>query len=328
MSNPNFDQLVSTTLKNYRPQMADNITAQIALLAKLKEMGFYREESGGTSIVEPLMIALNSTVSSYSRYDPIDVTPQTGITAAEYNWKQVAGSVSIDGFSEFVNQGDKTKIINLLDKKILQLEISMVDSIDNMLMLDGTGNGGKDITGLSLMVEDGAAWSTVGGIDSNANTYWRNQYIDNAGSWAATGLDNLRTLINNCSRMSMDENSGLIVSDQGLYEAYEKSNVVNLTIQNTKMGDLGFTHLVYKGIPWIWDSHVPTALDGTGSTHHAWVLMAKYLNWVVGKGRNFITTPFQKPDNQEAKVAQQILYGQLTTNNRSRQGVLDGVTLP
>ena len=328
MSNPNFDQLVSTALKNYRSTMADNITLQIALLAKLKELGFMREEEGGTSIVEPLMIAENSTVSSYSGYDIIDTTPQTGMTAAEFNWKQVAGSVSISGFQEFVNSGSKTKIIHLLGKKIEQLEISMRQRINNMLMLDGTGNGGKDITGLSLLVEDGAAWSTVGGIDSNANTYWRNQYIDNAGSWAATGLDNLRTLINNCSRGALDENSGLIVSTQGLYEAYEKSAVVNLMIQNTKMAELGFTHQVYKGIPWIWDSQVPTALDGTASTHHCWVLMAKYLNWVVGKGRNYITTPFQKPENQEAKVAQQILYGQLTTSNRARQGVLDGVTLP
>lgn len=328
MSNPNFDQLVATTLKNYRAIMADNVSRQIPLLAKLKELGFYREEEGGTSIVEPLMHALNTTVSSYSGYDPIDVTPQTGMSAAEYNWKQVAGSVSISGFQEFVNSGSKTRIIQLLSKKIEQLEISMKDAIAVMLTSDGTGNGGKDITGLRLLVEDGAAWSTVGGIDSNANTYWRNQFIDNAGSWAATGLDNLRTLINNCSRGVLDENSGLIVSTQGLYEAYEKSAVVNLMVQNTKMADLGFTHLVYKGIPWIWDVTVPLAIDGTASTHSAWVLMAKYLNWVVGKGRNFITTPFQRPDNQEAKVAQQILYAQLTTNARGRQGLLDGVTLP
>lgn len=328
MSNPNFDQLVSTTLKNYRAIMADNITLQLALLAQLKKMGFIREEPGGTTIVEPLMIAENSTVSSYSGYDIIDTTPQTGMSAAEFNWKQVAGSVSISGFQEFVNSGDKVKIINLLEKKIMQLEISMRQRINNMLMLDGTGNGGKDITGLSLLVEDGAAWSSVGGIDSNANTYWRNQFIDLGGSWAASGLDNLRTLINNCSRPSLGESVGLIISTQGVYEAYEKSAVVNLQVTDTNMADLGFKHLVYKGIPWVWDTQVPLALDGTGSTHAVWVLMSQYLNFVIGKGRNFISTPFQKPENQEAKVSQMILYAQLTTNNRARQGLMDGIVLP
>lgn len=328
MSNPNFDQLVSTTLKNYRKIMADNISLQIALLAQLHKLGFVREEAGGTSIVEPLMIAENTTVSSYSGYDIIDTTPQTGMSAAEFNWKQVAGSVSISGFQEFVNSGDKTKIIGLLEKKILQLEISMRQKINDMLMKDGTGNGGKDITGLSLLVEDGAAWSTVGGIDSNANTYWRNQHIDLGGSWAANGLDNLRTLINNCSRPSLGESVGLIISTQSVYEAYEKSAVVNLQVTDVSMADLGFKHLVYKGIPWVWDTQVPLALDGVAGTHALWVLMSQYLNFVIGKGRNYITTPFQKPDNQEAKVSQTILYGQLTTNNRARQGLLDGITLP
>ena len=39
----------------------------------------------------------NETVSSYSDYDAVSLTPQTGISASEWNWKQYAASISISG---------------------------------------------------------------------------------------------------------------------------------------------------------------------------------------------------------------------------------------
>ena len=95
MANPNFSVLAATTLKNYRNQMADNLTGHEALLWELKSKGFMRTEDGGTSIVEPLLYGRNTTVKSYNGYDVLDTTPQTGITAAEYDWKQIAGTVSM-----------------------------------------------------------------------------------------------------------------------------------------------------------------------------------------------------------------------------------------
>jgi len=50
------------TLKNYRGQLADNITNHQVLWLQLKERGFIREDEGGTSIVETLLIERNSTV--------------------------------------------------------------------------------------------------------------------------------------------------------------------------------------------------------------------------------------------------------------------------
>lgn len=328
MSNPNFDTLIATTLKNYRQKLSDNITAKQALFYQLKQKGFIREEDGGTTIVEPLLIGTNSTVKSYQGYDVIDTTPQEGISAAEYAWKQIAGSLSISGREKFINGGSKVKILSLLESKVKQLEMSMQFELNRQLQLDGSGNGGKDLGGLSLLVEDGAAWSTVGGIDSNANTYWRNQFIDNNGSWATAGLDNMRTLYNNCGRQGLNEFPTLIQSSQGIYEAYEKSLTVNERFMDMSMGDAGFLNLMYKKTPWVFDSDIPTGLDGTGGTLALYMLNSSYLNLVIGKGKNFVATPMQKPENQEAEVSQVIFYGNMTTSNRARQGVLDGVTLP
>lgn len=324
MANPNFDTLVSTTLKNYRANLADNITAHQVLWYQLKERGFVREDEGGTSIVEPLLVERNSTVASYSGYDIIDTTPQAGITAAEFNWKQVAGSVSISGEEEFKNSGSKTKVISLLQSKITQLELSMMLEINRQLQLDGTGNGGKDITGLGLAVEDGAAWSTYGGIDSNTYTYWRNQWASNVSITVASPphtayLNALRTMYNSCMRGKVKPT--VIISDQFLYEQYEASLAPNERYMDMKLGDAGFMNLMFKMTPWTFDEDMPGASNVVTSDNHELVMLnADFLKFVIGKGKNFVVTDMQRPENQDAKVSQVIMYGNLTCSNRARQG--------
>ena len=50
--------------------------------------------------------------------------------------KQVAGSVTIDRFSERENAGD-AQLINLFDAKMQQLEMSFQDAISVMMYADG-----------------------------------------------------------------------------------------------------------------------------------------------------------------------------------------------
>lgn len=311
------------TLKNYRGQLADNITNHQVLWLQLKERGFIREDEGGTSIVETLLIDRNTTVKSYSGYDIIDTSPQAGFTAAEFDWKQVAGSVTISGEEEFKNSGSKTRVINLLQSKITQLELSMMLEINRQLQADGTGNGGKDITGLALAVEDGATFSTYGGINSSTFAYWRNQWLSDVSIATSAPfsayLDGLRTLYNSCSRGKVKPT--LIVSDQFLFEKYESSLTVNERFMDMRLGDAGFLNLMYKATPWVFDDDMPGASLAVGSDNHELVMLnADFLKFVMGKGKNFVVTDFQRPENQDAKVSQILLYGNLTCANRQRQG--------
>lgn len=315
MSNPNFSTLVATTLKNYQPRLSDNITEHQVLLYILKEKGFVVEREGGESIVEPLLVGENSTVGSYNGYDLIPTTPQTGITAAEYDWKQVAGVFSISGREEFQNMGSKTRVISLVESKIEQLETSMRLDVNEQLFGDGTGNAGKDITGLALAVENGAAWSSYGGIDSNANTYWRNTWLAEAG---ALDLASMRNVFNSASRGKSTPR--IIITTQSVYEDYEALVLANndITRTDTKLGDAGFQNLLFKGVPMVFDEDCTTG--------DMYFLNPDYMRFVIGKGRNFVPTPTQKPDNQDARLSMVLLYCNLTVNNRKRQAVLDGIT--
>lgn len=316
-ANPSFSTLVATTLKNYRPQLADNITSHQALFFLLKEKGFFETKDGGESIVEPLLHEENSTVGSYRGYDIIDISPQEGISAAEYDWKQIAGTVSISGREEFQNSGSKQKVIDLLRGKVRQLEITMENEVNRQLFADGTGNSGKDITGLNLAVENGSAWSTYGGIDSSlaANAFWRNTWVDQAGGLA---LPQMRTVFNSSSRGN--SHPMLMITTQSIFEGYETLVLANndITRTDSKLGDAGFQNLLFKGVPMVFDSDCPAGV--------MFFLNPDFMRFVIGRGRDFVTTPMVKPDDQDSKLSQILLYCNLTINNRERQGRLDGIT--
>jgi hypothetical protein len=334
MSNPNFDAIISTTLKNYRPTLNDNLTNHQALTFQLNKKGYVREDRGGTTIVEPLLYGRNTTVKSYDGYDIIDTSPQEGITSAEFNWKQIAGSVTISGREEFINSGSKTQVISLLRAKMTQLEMSMQIEMNAQLQGDGTGNAGKDLTGLQLAIEDGNAWSTYGGIDSNAYAYWRNQWIGNNGGGTITfGTTStygvliriMTTMYNSCMRGTIRPT--LIVTDQQIYEIYEQ--FMQFTSPNyqipvdREMADAGFMNLAFKGVPMVFDQDNPGFAFGASNNHEMRFLNADFLRLVIGSGKNMVTTDFQRPENQDARVAQTLWYGNLTCANRQRQGLIN-----
>ncbi len=322
--NPTFTTFLASTLRNYRSKLVENLMGHNALFWQLRKRGFVTEESGSRSIVQPLMYGQNSTVSSYAGWDLLDVTPQLGITAAEYAWKFVAGTVTISGEEEFKNSGSKTRIFNLLEAKIRQLELSMQLQLNIQLFSDGSGNGGKDITGLAAAVEDGATWGTYGGIDGSDadNAWWRNAWVDVDATYAdfATAIDNtvaglfvMRNMFNTVSLGNSKPT--LIITTQGLfeeYEAYIEGDKLRLT--SLELADAGFQNLTFKGVPIIFDEDL--------TADSMLFLNSDFMKFVIGKGRNFVNTPFVKPQNQDAKVAQVLFAGQLTLSKRDQHGRL------
>ncbi len=325
--NATFTTFLTSTLRNYRSKLVENLMGHNALYWQLKKRGFVTEESGSRSIVQPLMYGQNSTVSSYAGWDLLDVTPQEGITAAEYAWKFIAGTVTISGEEEFKNSGSKTRIFNLLEAKIRQLELSMQLQMNIQLFSDGSGNGGKDITGLLAAVEDGGSWSTYGGIDGSttANSWWRNAYIDfNASytSWSTAagksvkGLAAMRNMYNTISLGN--SKPSLIVTNQAWFEQYEGDiEGDKLRLTSTELADAGFQNLTFKACPMIFDEDL--------QANTMLFLNSDFMKFVIGKGRNFVNTPFVKPQNQDAKVSQVLFAGQLTLSKRDQHGRINEI---
>jgi len=311
--NPDFNALLSTTLQNYQPTLVDNIFKDLVLLNHLNERGRVQVEDGGTSIVEPLMYAVNNTVSSYSGYDAIDLTPQDGISAAEYQWKQIAASIAISGIEEAKNRGTEA-IIKLLNAKVQQAEMSLKSSLNDMLFSDGTGNGGKDFNGLGNIV--GTQNNTVGGIDASANSWWNPTQATTMA--AALSLQNMADVYNRASKGS--DVPDLIVTNHTLFEEYESLLQNNVRYQDVAKANAGFTNLMFKQTPIVFD----LALATDASDAPMYFLNTKYLKLTGMTGYWFTTTDFQKGTvaGVDARYALVMAFGELTCSNRARQGYI------
>jgi hypothetical protein len=84
------------------------------------------------------------------------------------------------------------------------------------------------------------------------------------------------------------------------------------------MGDLGFNNLKYKDAVWTWDPN--------GTAGYIYLLNSKALELVQHEKRLFTMSEWVKPADQDLKVAQIFWAGELTTNNRRKLAVLQGVT--
>lgn len=309
--NANFDALLSTTLANYRDKLTDNVFTARPLTYWLMDKGRIRTESGGTKLVEQLIYGENSTVSSYSGYEALSLTPQEGISAAEYDWKQYAASIAISGIEEAKNNGEHA-IIDLLEAKIMQAEESLREGFNQMFFADGTGNSGKDWNGLGNLVESG---NTVGGIDSSAvgNEFWRSYEENTAG---ALTLLQMATAYNSVS--VGNDHPDVILTTQTLFEKYESLLQPQLRYTDTKTADAGFQNLLFKSAPIMYDVHAPA---GT-----MFFLNSKYIKLVGHSDKWFKQTDFVRPENQDARFALIMCYGNLVVSNRAKQGKLTAKT--
>ena len=315
-----YDALLTTTLANFREKLVDNIFDNYPLLSWLNgQLGqamrgssVKRVVDGGESIVEHLLYGKNSTAKSYSGAEILDTSLQEGMTIARYNWKQYSASVGITGLEKRSNMGEAA-LIRLLESKTQQSTMSLRDKLSEGAWSDGTGNGGKDLTGLQAIVD---STTTVGGLAPATFAWWAASESGTAGSFAATGLEKMRTTYNTITYGN--DKPDAIFTDQDVFEYFEKALQPQERYQNTQVANSGFANLTFKGIPLLWDRDCPDK--------EMYFLNSKYINLVVHRDADIATGAFQTPENQDVSTAQILFQGNLTTNNRRMLGKITGFT--
>jgi hypothetical protein len=317
IGNADYDALFSTTLKKYSPKLEDNFFHDQPLTHFLQKQDNIVKVSGGAKIVEPLLYAANSTAGSYAGYDNILTTPQEGITAAEYSWKQYATTIAINGIEEFKNSGE-SEVIDLLKSKIMQAEMTISENFETMFHLDGAGNGGKDWSGLNTyIVNDPTAAASPGGISQVDNTWWRNTTTDLNSAALTIGV--MATLYNTISKGK--DHPSYIETTQTLFEKYESLLQPGLRYSDPGTADAGFQNLLYKSAPVVYSPLIGAVNAGT-----MYFVNPKYLKLKVANDTWFKSTPFEKPHGQDARYAQILCYGELVCSNRARQGKITEAT--
>lgn len=320
-ANAAFSELITSTYKRRDGKVADNVTNNNALLTILQQKGNIVLEDGGETLVSELDYAENGTFKYYSGYELLDVSDSDILSAAEYDWKNAAVSIVLDGPRIRKNKGSKTRVINLMKTKIKNAERTMANNLSTGIYSDGTGSAGKEIGGLQLLVADSPTTGTVGGIDRASFEFWRNKKYSGTGDGGgAVSSSNIQDYMN---ALYLDlvrgtDTPDLIVAGTNYYNFYWQSLQAIQRITDGSSATSGFKSLEFAGP----NGMAKVVYDSTCNTNRMYFLNTDYMEWRVHTDANYSLTDSKEAVNQDA-VAKQILFmGNLTMSNASLQGVL------
>jgi len=325
-ANSSISDILATTIESRTRKVADNVTNNNALLAKLKKQGRIKTFSGGSKILQELSFAENNNAGWYSGYDLLPVGVSDVISAAEYDIKQAAVPVVISGLEQLQNSG-REKLIDLMESRLEVAEATMANLITGGLYSDGTAAGGKQIDGLEAAVPVDPTAAPYGGIDGNTFTFWQNGVSDQT---AANGLD--ATKIQGywnllwASLVRGMERPDLIMASTNVWNAYVASLQAQQRFTNTSSGDAGFATLKFMDADVCLDGGIYNGSNGAGApTGTAFFLNTKYIHYRPHADRNMVPlSPNRRyATNQDAEVQILAWAGNLTTSGRMFQGRFD-----
>tara|TARA_R110000751_G_scaffold5866_1_gene26046 strand:- start:1469 stop:2425 length:957 start_codon:yes stop_codon:yes gene_type:complete len=311
--NSTYTEIVTTTLAGYSKTMADNVTNNNALLRHIDAKG-NKSPATGRTIVQELEYATNSTTKWYSGYEVLDTSTSNVFTAAEFNYKQLAGNVVISGLEQVENSGPE-QIFNLLKSRIRNLEKSLKNTMATALYADGTGTDSKEIGGLQLVVP-GTVGNTVGGINSGTYTFWKNQVYDFSTETITASATTIQTAMNTlwlaCIRGA--DRPDVIVGDTNYFGFYWSSLQTNQRFTSDESASAGFLNLMFMDSPVYYDDQCPA--------NKIYMLNTDYLFLRYAEGREFVPLGEKASVNQDALVMPVAWAGNMTVSNRARQGII------
>jgi hypothetical protein len=304
--------------------VVDQVYSGDPVWALLNSKGKKKIETGGDYIRTNLRRAKRSGGVSYAGAEAMTIAATDTLGYALFPWSQYGIPIFIDEATVLKNRGAK-QIVNLVTDKVSEATDALQDMMTVDMYADGTGNSGKDLTGLAAAI---SATGTYGGIDRQTHTFWQAKTFDkNSASLSATGMKMIANAINTVRGPSGDPQKqgkvDLIVTTQDLYEAIEGlyDEKLRIPTSDLSLGKLGFESLKYKGCEITWSPNVTAG--------EVLLLSTASLGFTVMEGRDFAFSPFEKTlvNGIDGRVAWLLWMGNLTANECRRLGKLTEVAV-
>ena len=301
-----YDQISAITHKKFIPKLYDNIFDSNALTMRLKKKS-YEKLDGGTSVMVPLGYAMTTASGWYSGADTLDTTDNDVITAAEYQWKQLFANISIQRSDELKNSGD-SQILSLVKNKVKIAEKTMEDKLGTGVYSNATDP--KSIIGLRQIV---GTSNTVGGISQTTYSWWQAQ-LDSSTTTLTMAAMQARD--NACTVNS--DSPTVIATTRSLFNSYYALLQPQQRFVDSETAKGGFSSLMFNGKPVIADSYCPSS--------YMFFLNEDYLHLFAHKDEDMRFEPFQKPINQNVKVAKIYWMGAFGSSNNRLHGGFSALT--
>ena len=328
-ANSSISDIIATNIQSRTGELADNVTNNNALLRRLKERGNVKTFSGGNVILQEIMYNDSATdnTNSYSGYEVLNVSQNSPISAAQFSITQYASAVSISGLEMIQNSG-KEAIIDLLDGRMNVAEAQLANRISGDIYLDGTGNSGKNITGLGAAVPDAPSTGTYGGINRASFSFWRSQkYSGVTDGGSAVSASNIQAYMDALAVQLIrgTDKPDLIVCDNNYYKLYLQSlqSIQRISDGGNSAVGAGFASLKYYGAGMASDVILDGGIGNDATANHMWFLNTKYMMFRPHADRNFVPIGGERQAvNQDAIVKLIGFAGNLTSSGPQFCGVL------
>lgn len=321
-ANSAITDIIATTIQSRSGVLADNLTQNNAILQRLQQKGNVNPFSGGNVILQEIMYNDTTTnnANSYSGYEVLNIAPDSPISAAQFSITQYADAVTMSGL-EMLQNSSKEAIIDLLDGRMQVSEARLLNRISGDLYLDGTGNGGKNITGLAAAVPDVGTSGVYGGIDRANWTFWRPTVTSGT---TVTALNILGLMTSTAIQLVRGtDKADLIIADNNFYSLYVQSLQAIQRIASEESGAAGFASLKFYGGGTSADVVLGGGVGGQATSNHMWFLNTDYIFFRPHKDRNFVPIGGERQAiNQDAVVKLLGWAGNLTCSNQQLQGLL------
>lgn len=315
----------------------------------------------GVTEQQPITIANSTTGGSFDGLDQFDTSATNNTRVLTWYVKAYEQSVVVPGIEKAVNGNSEKQVLSLVASRMDEAKNSMANSLGDLFFGYGAG---KDIEGLGLIVDDGTATTSYGGITradipsvnadvtaaqgGNASLIIISAEFD-AVSAAGSGQEAPTIALTTKTIWGLFENV-LAARLQANYSATSitgynrvsgKTPVGTSVPAESLKGALGVDAISYRGRPVVAD-------DKTPAGRYYWLnenylefrrLLSSDLKSVSAKNQvtegvyQDIEMPsfmqlrdFMSPVNQFGEIGALIVLGNLICRQPRRQGVVTGIT--
>lgn len=347
------ERLKSTTQDKLFAGVVDNILNDTVLALRLLGNG---KAWSGESLKKTIKYKVSGQGGSFVGIGDFATAATDTLVRLSFEPKGYEQPVALPGIEKSVNAVSSTRVNDLMVTKMEEAQHEMMDGVGTMLYSDGSGTGQTE--GLQSIVKTSGSY---GGLARS--TYTALQATVTASGGTIT-LAKLSTLISAVSAGGVQkQRPTLAVTDEAtwnyletLYAPTLNSNYsatgMTMVTRDSKApvragelkGAMGFTSLVYQGIPIVADEKCTTG--------YLYMLNENYLDWfglkadvegyrpislgskvidgvyqdVPSKNHGFNWSGWMVPDNGFGQVGHIVLLGNLVSWQPRRQGVLTGIT--
>ncbi len=356
-----YDTLFSSTLYNYRGTLIDNIGSTNAILNRIIKGGSYEAADGGSQIAESLMYGL-TPAQPYSGYDVLSTNPTEGITTAFYDWAQLAAPVVYSMTDILKNKSRAAVFNLIKAKVMQTDMGFQESFAQHLLWgnYPNTGTGGflsayqgptgaASILPINALISYNTAGSsgtalTIGGLNENTYSWWRNQSVTSAATTYSGFILELIRLYRRCA-LGTGGAPDLLLMDEQTFENWQHAYFAYFKTapgaSNDYPNENGMKFIAGGNCTVVMDDKMPDVytqqpgtetggiVDPSTLTYGtAMFVNTKFLKLRYHPERDFDMLKddsgkaFQKPFNGDSRVAHMAWMGQLTINNRRKQGVL------